>query len=143
VIDTEVVEAVDVESMMRALAEEFPDWEGRVLALLHWYGHGAGPWNGYPTYENAAEALLLACPTKEIIAALGTEAVTAAHLEGAARHFTGWYYGQYKGGKELANIPAAVKDPIREKLLAHCLRSGDGDKIRRGKRVFGRQAGSG
>ncbi len=137
------VEPVDVDPMMRALAIEFPDWEGRVLALLHWYGHGKGPWNGYPSYEDVAEALLLACPTQEIIAALGAEGVTTVHLEGAARHFTGWYYGQYKGGEELANIPKAAKEAVRKKLLAHCLQSGDRDKIRRGKQVFGRRAGSG
>ena len=45
--------------MSGALARQFPEPRPRILALLEWYGAGAGPWSGYPSYEDTAEELLL------------------------------------------------------------------------------------
>ena len=118
---------------LAALEVAYPDAEERALAVLAWFGQGMGPWNGYPSYEGAAEALLLAMPTEVLVTALEGEQVNEVHLEGAARYFAGWYFGQRRGD-ERGLIPAALK----KRLLAHSLQSDDKNRVARAKAAFGR-----
>jgi hypothetical protein len=50
---------VDVIPLRTALESSIPDRNERILVLLEWFGSGAGPWSGFPSYETAAEDLLL------------------------------------------------------------------------------------
>jgi hypothetical protein len=50
---------VDTKPLINALKKEMPDQTRRILALLEWFGSGAGPWSGFPSYESAAEKMLL------------------------------------------------------------------------------------
>lgn len=51
--------SVNVDPLLAALESAMPDEGERILALLEWFGSGAGPWSGFPSYEQAAEELLL------------------------------------------------------------------------------------
>lgn len=116
-----------------ALEADIPDLDERILALLHWFGNGAGPWSGYPSYEKIVEKLLPAFPTESIIAALDRHPLTPDHLEGAARYFGGWWFSKSKPD-DLKTLPEALK----ARLLTHVLESGpDDDKRRRAERAFG------
>lgn len=122
----------DVAPLRAALAQEIPDARQRILALFAWYGSGEGPWSGFPSYEEVADRLLLEYPTPDLIAAAETETLTEPQLEGAARLFGGWTFGQ--------NRPAdrkALPDALKKKLLDHSLKSTDNDKIRRARNAFG------
>src|SRR5687768_43901 len=59
-----------LEPLREALAGEFGDEADRVLALLAWFGSGAGQWSGFPSYEAIPEQMLLAYPTPELLAAI-------------------------------------------------------------------------
>ncbi len=41
-----------------ALAKEFSDVPQRIRALFAWFGSGAGPWSGFPAYEDVPAHLL-------------------------------------------------------------------------------------
>jgi len=47
---------VAVESLRTVLARDLPDERERILALLGWFGSGAGPWSGFPAYRTATNA---------------------------------------------------------------------------------------
>ena len=119
--------------MMQALEGEFPNADERVQAVLNWYSQGAGPWSGFPAYEQAAETLLLEFPTPLIIAALEHHNLTTEHLEGAARYFAGWEFNRSKP-QDRETIPTSLK----EQLLAHSLQSADQDKMKRAQNAFSR-----
>jgi hypothetical protein len=122
----------DIAPLRAALAKEFPDARQRILALFAWYGSGEGPWSGFPGYEEIAENLLLEYPTPDLVAAAQTEPLTEPQLEGAARLFGAWTFGQ-KRPADLEALPAALK----KKLLDHSLKSTDKDKLGRARSAFG------
>jgi hypothetical protein len=121
----------NVKPLRTALAKEFPDTRQRILALFSWYGSGDGPWSGFPSYESAAEELLLDIPTPDLIAAALAENLTDAQIEGAARLFGGWDFSQRRPD-DRKTLPAALK----KKLLDHSLKSKDDDKLGRAKNAF-------
>ena len=121
----------NVKPLRTAIAKEFPDMRERVLALFTWFGSGGGPWSGFPSYETAAEELLLDIPTADLIAAAQTDNLTAAQLEGAARFFGGWDFSQRRPD-DRKTLPAALK----KKLLDHSLKSTNDDKLGRAKNAF-------
>ena len=43
---------VDITPLRAALEREVPNETSRILALLQWFGSGAGPWSGFPYYED-------------------------------------------------------------------------------------------
>jgi hypothetical protein len=122
---------VDLVPLRAALEQEMPDRGERILALLEWFGSGAGPWSGFPSYESAAENLLLDFPTAEIIKAAQSASLSSAQTEGAARLLAGWAFGR-KRAKDLKELPEALK----KALWHHTEFSKDKDKIERAKRVF-------
>jgi hypothetical protein len=60
----------DTKILERELAKEFPEPNKRILAMISWYGSGAGPWSGYPMYEGVAEEMLLEYTTPELLRAI-------------------------------------------------------------------------
>lgn len=102
-----------------------------ILALLAWFGHGAGPWTGFPSYEGAAESLLLLYPTERIVEALRSTALTPGHLEGAARLFASWWFARMRPA-DIDLVPGELK----RRLMEHVESSGDGDKIERLRRAL-------
>jgi hypothetical protein len=77
-----------------------------VLALLGWFGSGAGPWSGHPSYEAAPEQLLLHYPTQLLVEALTATVPTAPQWAGAARYFAGWDFRKMKKGDGQLLAPA-------------------------------------
>lgn len=117
--------------LLQALETEYPDLETRVLELFKWYGSGKGPWSGFPSYESAAETLLLEFPTSQLVTALTRHPLTPMHLEGAARYFAGYHFNTQK-----QNQARQIPQELKQRLLTHSLMSSDEDKIRRAKKAF-------
>lgn len=121
----------DVTAYRKPLKKQFPDTRARILALLHWFGSGAGPWSGFPAYEMVPESLLLDFSTKELLDVIESTPLTGTQTEGAARLFGGWDFSQKRPG-DLKTLPADLK----KKLLEHSMKSKDTDKRGRAKRAF-------
>jgi hypothetical protein len=124
-------ETTDTEALDSALAQQFPDTPKRIRALLGWYGSGAGPWSGFPMYEEVAERMLLEYQTAELLDAIHGAALGEAETEGAARLFGGWSFKSSRPGDK-AMIPADLK----RTLLEHSLKSSDQDKLGRARDAF-------
>lgn len=123
--------AVDVIPLRAALERGIPDEGARILALLEWFGTGAGPWSGFPSYEMAAEELLLGYSTARIIEAVESTQLSLAQLEGTARLFAGWsFHKQWPQG--LRELPKA----LRKALWLHVKDTQDNDKRTRAVRAF-------
>lgn len=116
----------DLERRERALAQEIPQRPARILALLRWYGSGAGPWSGVAMYEELPDLLLHRYPTEEIIRTVESAALTEAETEGAARFFGGYARPRH----------AALPPALRGRLLAQALKSKDEDKAGRARNAF-------
>ncbi len=118
-------------TVMSILEKEYPDKRERIGALLYWFGSGAGPWSGYPSYESIAQGYLLTFATQDILAALNDRKLDDRHVEGASRLFAGWDFYRTRP-QDLDLIPKTMK----ERFLDHALKSGDEDKIERAKAAF-------
>jgi hypothetical protein len=123
---------VDIVPLRAALERDLPNEQERIVALLEWFGSGAGPWSGYPSYETAAEELLLGYPTKSIVEAIQSSSTNPARTEGAARLFGGWSFQQQRpdGLKE-------VPDDSKRVLWNHVRNTEDTDKLNRAMGAFG------
>jgi len=102
---------------MSALRATYRSEDDAILALLAWYGQGAGPWSGHPSYELTAENLLWEFPTASIVRALARP-VGPAHLEGAARYLCGWHFGRLRAAER-----RLVPGKLVEQLRAHMAES--------------------
>jgi hypothetical protein len=109
----------------------YPDPVERARVLLEWFGHGEGPWSGFPSYESVPESCLLRMRLDAIVEAAESPPQSEALLEGAARLLAGWEFGSERGG-DLARVPANLK----RRLLEHSLASPDDDKRSRARNVF-------
>lgn len=103
--------SVNVDPLLTALESAMPDEGQRILALLEWFGSGAGPWSGFPWYEQAAEELLLGYSTARIIEAVESTRLSSAQLEGAARLFASWSFGKQRP-EGLKELPGALKKAL-------------------------------
>jgi hypothetical protein len=122
---------VKLDPLRSELERSMPDRGERILALLEWFGSGAGPWSGFPSYETAAENLLLDFSTADIIAAIQSKGLSSAQTEGAARLFGGWTFGK-KRPEGLKDLP----DALRKDLWLHTQNTEDKDKYGRARRAF-------
>jgi len=122
----------EIGPMQLALAKAVPEPSARIRALLRWYGSGAGPWTGYPSYEVTATRLLLAHPTRDLVAAAQAAPLSLEQTEGAARLFASWEFLRERP-KDGKLIPA----DLRKRLLEHGAASADEDKRTRAKTAFG------
>ncbi|MFT3771257.1 MAG: hypothetical protein QM820_38065 [Minicystis sp.] len=95
-------------------------------ALLAWFGAGAGPWSGYPSYEEIARALLLRIGLPSACAAACVPGIEESALLGAARLLSGW---EVVSGKksELGDVPEALWARLRPIVRAR----GDDDNLSR------------
>jgi hypothetical protein len=121
----------DVTPLDHAMAKEFPDEQDRIRALLSWYGSGAGPWSGHPAYEGVAESLLLRYPTRSLLTAIEGRELSPTQTEGAARLFGGWSFSQAR-----PNDLRLLQEELKQRLLAHSLKSSDEDKRARAQCAF-------
>jgi len=117
----------DMNPLDAALVKQYPEPSDRIRALLSWFGSGAGPWSGFPGYEEIAAKLLREYPTSELIRAAQAGPLNEQELEGTAR-----ILGSWKPVPDPTPIPAE----LRRILLEHCLKSSDEDKLERAKRAF-------
>jgi len=122
-----------IRTMNTALTNQFPDEGERILALLNWFGSGAGPWSGFPYYESAAEELLLLHSTDAILKAIGDVELTNRQREGAARLFAGRQFRELRPD-DLCLIP----DGLKQDLLEHSMNCDDEDKKTQAERAFGK-----
>jgi len=122
---------VNTEPLAKALRKSIPKKDDQILALLHWFGSGAGPWSGFPSYESAAEELLLEYRIIEIVSAIENKKLTAEQIEGAARLFGGWDFSQMHP-KGLEHVPTDIK----RTLWNHVKDTKDEDKLGRATRAF-------
>lgn len=133
-LDDPFIGADVIARMGIALAQEHRKSTEHILALYAWYGSGAGPWSGFPAYESVAEELLMTHSTEELLAPLGSEKLSEAQVEGAARLFGGWTFSKKRPG-DLTRL----SDALKARLLGHSLRSDDKDKRGRAQHAFGAQ----
>lgn len=129
--DLGIVDNKDIALLDTAIEKGIPDKTNRILSLLEWYGSGAGPWSGYPAYEDAAENLLLKYTTKEIVAALQSAHLTSSQIEGGARLFGGWDFN-----KQRPNDINQVSQEMKILFWNHVKSTKDEDKLERAKRAF-------
>ncbi len=122
---------VNVEPLRAVLERELPDERERILVLLEWFGSGSGPWSGYPSYERAAERLLLAYPTRSIVETFQSSSATPAQTEGVARLFGGRSFRQQRPGG-LKEVPEALV----ARLWNHVSETEDQDKLARAASAF-------
>jgi hypothetical protein len=115
-----------------ALRAAYPSPAAQVRALLGWFGSGAGPWSGYPSYESVPEQLLRHYPTQLLIEALTASPPTAPQLAGAARYFAGWDFRRTKEADGRL-LPAGLK----QQLLKAAEATGIADNLERAKRGYG------
>lgn len=124
---------VDVVPLRSALQFGATSRSECILALLEWFGSGAGPWSGFPSYESAAEDLLFDFSTTEIIMAAESMSLNPAQTEGLARLFAGWSFGNQRPD-DLIQLP----EPLKQSLWAHSQNTHDKDKYWRAKNAFAR-----
>jgi len=123
--------SVDLDPLRSELERSIPDSGERILALLEWFGSGAGPWSGFPSYESAAENLLLDFSTVDLIAATQSKRLSPAQTEGAARLFGGWSFAQQRP-EGLRELP----DALKKDLWLHTQNTNDKDKFSRARGAF-------
>jgi hypothetical protein len=122
----------EVAPFRKPLVMEFPDMKQRILALLKWYGSGAGPWSGFPSYEEAVELLLMEYSTQDLLSVIDPPAMSEEQVEGAARLFAGWTFRQKR-----PNDNRLIPKRLKQALLAHSMNSSDEDKRARARKAFG------
>lgn len=122
----------NIEAARPTFAAAFPDPVERVCVLYGWYGSGAGPWSGYPSYESAVERLLMEYPIETLIRAVATDLATELELLGAARLFGGWDFGQ-KRKADRSRCP----ESLRARMLREVERQGIADNLDRFRHTFG------
>jgi hypothetical protein len=116
------------------LLQLFPDDRQRIRVLFGWFGSGAGPWSGFPWYEDVPAQLLLDYQPSVLIAALQGTALTDSEMEGAARLFSRYAQRAWFPTKEDKSMIALLPVELRKTLLEHVLQSGDQDNIERARR---------
>ena len=121
----------DLGPLDEALKREIPEKNARILSLLAWYGSGAGPWSGFPTYEEVAEKMLLKYSTPDLLQAVESTPLSEPQIEGAARLFAG---GGFRDTRPADN--ALVPAQLKRLLLDHSLKSTDQDKLQRARNAF-------
>jgi hypothetical protein len=122
------------EPLHEALTQVVPDVGERVRMLFAWFDSGEGSWFNHPYYECVASEILFHFSTAELIAALETGSLTAAELEGAARFFCGWNFGQLRPDDRQL-LPASLK----RRLLEHVRESRDLKKIQLAESILGNE----
>jgi len=119
----------DLVPLRQALEQTYPDPVEQAWVLFKCFGHGRGPWSGFPMYEEVPEMLLLGLPISILIQALDRFSVGSAEMEGAARYFFGWNFRQHSG-----SAAQLLPSELKRRLMEHVVQSGDADKLARAQR---------
>jgi hypothetical protein len=117
--------------LLEALRAAIPAPQGQSLTLFGWFGSGAGPWSGFPSYEAVPEQLLLHYPTQLLVDVLTASTLTETQWRGAARYFGGWEFRQRKKGDR-----ALLPSDLKRRLLQAARTTGIADNIERADRAF-------
>jgi hypothetical protein len=117
----------DLKPLDATLKAQYPDMHDRIRALLAWFGSGAGPWSGFPGYEEIAAKLLREYSTPDLIAAVQNRKLSDEEVEGAARIL---------GSRTPVSDKTPIPPELRRVLLDHCLKSSDQDKVARAQEAF-------
>lgn len=115
-----------LEELMSRLRRFFPHPLRQALRLFAWFGSGAGPWSGYPSYESIAEELLAALPDSVLIQATAA-ANQPDQLRGAARFWA---------GRNQRNRTHRLPSELRQRLLRVSLSDTLADNRQRGHDAF-------
>ncbi len=108
----------------------------RIRVLLGWFGSGAGPWSGFPVYEDVPARMLLEYPAPELIAAVQGAVLTGSEKTGAARFFSCYTHrGPFRMKDDMSMI-GLLPLQMKRTLLEHVLKSGDKDNIDRARSSF-------
>lgn len=118
------------------LLQLFPDDRQRIRALFGWFGSGAGPWSGFPWYEEVPAQLLLDYKPSVLIAALQGTALTDTEMDGAARLFSGYTQHASFPIKEDTSVITLLPVELRKALLEHVVQRGDQDNTERARRYL-------
>lgn len=113
---------------LAVLAEQYASRDEQILALFAWYGHGSGPWSGYPCSEAAPEVMLQTFSADELHRAMESQTLSAQHLEGVARFMSRWVPKQHERARRQL-IDEVRSSRIRDIVLAHVQSSGNASKI--------------
>jgi len=120
-----------LDKLQKAMEKAYSDGIERALVLLAWFGNGAGPWSGFPAYEEVADRLILKISKENLISALSRSDLSEAQLEGGARFLTGHEARSFRN-----SILAQLSDDIKNTFLEHVLHSTDEDKKKRAQGIF-------
>lgn len=115
-----------VSELFQIAKKNYRNQDEIILSLLGWYGSGAGPWSGFPSYETAPERLLLRIETKDILKVVTSQKLTFSQMEGASRYLADWEFHQRKP-KDAVLVSAELK----KRILNHVKQQKDQDKIDR------------
>jgi hypothetical protein len=122
---------IETRALDSALTQQFPEAPKRIRALFNWFGSGAGPWSGFPMYEEVAERILLEYRTSELLDAVHGVTLSEAETEGVARLFGGWAFNSKR-----PNDRMLISADLKRALLEHSLKSSDEDKVGRARAAF-------
>lgn len=117
--------------LLAALRATIPSPKQQALSLFGWFGSGAGPWSGYPSYEGVPKELLLDYSTSSLVEALTSSTPTETQWCGAARYFGGWDFWKRKQG-DRALLPTA----LNQRLLAAARATNIADNFERAVGAF-------
>jgi hypothetical protein len=120
--------AEDVAECLAVLRATEGTDEEVAVALLHWFGSGAGQWSGFPCYEDLPESLLVALGTKAILAAVSKRPIDEPTLGGLARYF-GSFEHRKKRRADLRSVPPELRDRMTA-LLEHHGDEGNIERLR-------------
>jgi len=119
------------ERVGKALQDAYPNPEDRIRVLLRWYGSGAGPWSGFPSYESEVEERLLEFPVADLISVGSDASLSTTEIEALARLLSSPRFLR-RHPKGLALLP----EPIKRRLLTHSLASSDEFNRKRAAAAF-------
>jgi hypothetical protein len=118
------------------LAAQYPSVDEQILALFAWYGHGSGPWSGFPSSEVAPESMLESFAVEQLVHALESQNLSRQHLEGAARFVSRWVSKpSQRVHRELINRFRTSR--MRHQILSYVQSTEDSSKIEAITRILG------
>jgi hypothetical protein len=118
--------------LLEALCAAVPAAQAQALCLFEWFGSGAGPWSGYPSYETVPNLLLLYYPTQLLIDTLRAGTPSERQWLGAARYFASWDFRKAK--KEDRSL---LPSDLKRWLIESARSTGLSDNIERAEIAFG------
>jgi hypothetical protein len=127
--------AAELQALDHALEAAYGSEEEIVIHLLDWFGHGEGPWSGFPSYEHIAQKLLRRHSSSVIVRSLEGRQLTSEQAEAVARLFSSFSFAKERQ-TDLKSIPPE----LMARLASHMQTSDYADNRERFQKTFGRWA---